>query len=60
MTVLVPKWTNKLPAMLALGAAATGLFVVFVVSFWFSKKSTEARNSTGKGSMESCRNGFRR
>ncbi|MEO6598152.1 MAG: cytochrome c3 family protein [Planctomycetota bacterium] len=41
MTVLFPKWTNKLPAMLALGAAATGLFVVFVVSFWFSPKSTD-------------------
>ncbi len=41
MTVLFPKWTNKLPAMLALGAAATGLFVVFVVSFWFSPKHTD-------------------
>ncbi|HEB53423.1 MAG TPA: cytochrome C [bacterium] len=38
MTVLFPKWTNKLPALLALGAAAVGLFVVFVVSFWFSPK----------------------
>lgn len=41
MTVLFPKWTNKLPALLALGAAATGLFVVFVVSFWFSPKHTD-------------------
>ena len=41
MTVLFPKWTNKLPAMLALGAAATGLFVVFAVSFWFSPKHTD-------------------
>ncbi|MBL8753436.1 MAG: cytochrome c3 family protein [Planctomycetes bacterium] len=41
MTVLFPKWTNKLPAFLALGAAATGLFVVFVVSFWFSPKHTD-------------------
>ncbi|MFY9341485.1 MAG: cytochrome c3 family protein [Planctomycetota bacterium] len=38
MTVLFPKWTNKLPGILALGAAAIGLFVVFVVWFWFSPK----------------------
>lgn len=41
MTVLFPKWTNKIPAMLALGAAATGLCVVFVVSYWFSPKNTD-------------------
>lgn len=41
MTVLFPKWTNKLPALLALGAAATGLFVVFVVYFWFSPEHTD-------------------
>lgn len=41
MTALFPKWTNKLPAALALGAAATGLFVVFVVSYWFSPKHTD-------------------
>ena len=41
MTVLFPKWTNKLPAVLALGAAAAGLFVVFVVYFWFSPKHTD-------------------
>ena len=41
MTVLFPKWTNKLPAALALGAAATGLLVVFVVSFWFSPEHTD-------------------
>lgn len=41
MTVLFPKWTNKLPAFLALGAAATGLFVVFVVSYWFSPTHTD-------------------
>lgn len=41
MTVLFPKWTNKLPTMLALGAAAAGLFVVFVVYFWFSPKHTD-------------------
>lgn len=38
MTVLFPKWTNKLPTWLALGGAAIGLFVVFVVEFWFSPK----------------------
>lgn len=36
MTVLFPKWTNKLPPLLALGAVAGGLFVVFVVWYWFS------------------------
>lgn len=41
MTVLFPKWTNKLPAYLALGAAATGLFVVFVVYYWFSPRHTD-------------------
>ncbi len=41
MTDLFPKWTNKLPAVLALGAAATGLFVVFVVYFWFSPRHTD-------------------
>jgi hypothetical protein len=41
LTVLFPKWTNKLPAMLALGAAVAGLFVVAVVSFWFSPKNTD-------------------
>ncbi len=41
MTVLFPKWTNKLPAMLGLGAAATGLAVVFIVWFWFSPKHTD-------------------
>jgi Cytochrome c7 and related cytochrome c len=41
LTVLFPKWTNKLPTMLALGAAAAGLFVVFVVYYWFSPKHTD-------------------
>lgn len=41
MTVLFPKWTNRLPALLALGAAAAGLTVVFVVYFWFSPKNTD-------------------
>jgi len=41
LTVLFPKWTNKLPALLGLGAAAMGLFVVFVVWFWFSPKHIE-------------------
>lgn len=41
LTVLFPKWTNKIPAMLALGAAATGLCVVFVVYYWFSPKNTD-------------------
>jgi hypothetical protein len=41
LTVLFPKWTNKLPAMLALGAAAAGLCVVSTVTFWFSPKHTD-------------------
>jgi len=41
LTVLFPKWTNKLPAMLGLGAAVTGLTVVFVVWFWFSPRHLE-------------------
>ena len=41
MTVLFPKWTNTLPAMLGLGAAATGLVVVFVVWYWFSPRHLE-------------------
>jgi hypothetical protein len=41
LTVLFPKWTNKLPAYLALGAAATGLFVVLVVYVWFSPRHTD-------------------
>lgn len=41
MTVLFPKWTNKLPAMLALGAAATALFVVLFVWYYFSPKFTD-------------------
>ena len=41
MTVLFPKWTNRVPAFLALGAGVTGLFVVLVISFWFSPKHTD-------------------
>jgi hypothetical protein len=41
LTDLFPKWTNKLPAFLALGAAAAGLTVVFVVYYWFSPKNTD-------------------
>lgn len=41
MTELFPKWTNKLPAFVALGAAAAGLFAVFVVYYWFSPEHTD-------------------
>lgn len=41
MTSLFPKWTNKLPTVLALGAAAAGLTVVFVVNYWFSPHHTD-------------------
>ena len=41
MTDLFPKWTNKVPAFLALGAGGAGLFVVCVVYFWFSPEHTD-------------------
>jgi len=41
VTELFPKWTNKVPAFLALGAAGAGLTVVCVVYFWFSPKNTD-------------------
>lgn len=41
MTVLFPKWTNQLPALIALGGACAGLSAVFVVWFWFSPKHTD-------------------
>ncbi|MCA8948637.1 MAG: cytochrome c3 family protein [Planctomycetes bacterium] len=41
MTVLFPKWTNKVPGFLALGAAASALCVVFIVYYWFSPKNTD-------------------
>jgi hypothetical protein len=41
LTVLFPKWTNKLPAALAFGAAVLGLFVVFAVYYWFSPWYTD-------------------
>ena len=41
MTELFPKWTNRVPAFLALGAGGAGLFVVFVIYFWFSPKHTD-------------------
>jgi len=41
LTALFPKWTNKLPGIVALGAAAGGLFVVFVVYYWFSPRHTD-------------------
>jgi hypothetical protein len=41
LTVLFPKWTNKLPPILGLGAAAAGLIAIFTVWFWFSPKHTD-------------------
>ena len=41
MTVLFPKWTNKVPAFLALGAGVAGLCAVLVVTFWFSPRHTD-------------------
>ena len=36
MTVVFPKWTNKLPPLLAGGAGAFGVFAALVVWYWFS------------------------
>ena len=41
MTVLFPKWTNRLPAMLALGAAFAGVSVVLLVWYLFSPNNTD-------------------
>ena len=41
MTVIFPKWTNKLPGLLAAGAACAGAFVVFVFWYWFSPYNLE-------------------
>jgi len=41
LTVIFPKWTNKLPALLGLGVVALGLSVTFVVWFWFSPRHLE-------------------
>ncbi len=41
MTVLFPKWTNRIPAIAALGAAGAGLSVLFIVWFWFSPRHIE-------------------
>ncbi len=41
MTVIFPKWTNKLPTFAAAAAVCGGAFVTFVVWFWFSPKHTD-------------------
>lgn len=41
MTVLFPKWTNKVPPILALSAGVGGLLVVLIISFWFSPEHTD-------------------
>jgi Cytochrome c7 and related cytochrome c len=41
LTVIFPKWTNRLPLLLGLGAVVLGLSVVFVVWFWFSPRHTD-------------------
>ena len=41
MTVLFPKWTNRLPAILAGGAGFGLTFAIFVVSYYFSPKNTD-------------------
>lgn len=41
MTVIFPKWTNKIPTLVAGAAAFGGAFVTFVVWYWFSPKNTD-------------------
>ncbi|MFK7739461.1 MAG: cytochrome c3 family protein [Planctomycetota bacterium] len=41
MTVLFPKWTNRLPAILALSAGLGAVSVVLIVTIWFSPKHTD-------------------
>lgn len=41
MTALFPKWTNKLPALVALALPVVAVSVVFTVWFWFSPKHTD-------------------
>ncbi len=41
MTLLFPKWTNKLPQLIGALVVAGGGLVTFVVGFWFSPKHLE-------------------
>jgi hypothetical protein len=41
LTVIFPKWTNQLPAALAVAVAGMGLSVVLTVWFWFSPRHTD-------------------
>jgi len=41
MAAIFPKWTNKVPTVIAIGGAATTAFVVFAIWYWFSPKFTD-------------------
>ena len=41
MTLLFPKWTNKLPQLIGALVVAGGGAVTFVIGFWFSPKLLE-------------------
>ena len=41
MTILFPKWTNKLPQMIGALVLTGGGLVTFVVGYWFSPKNTD-------------------
>lgn len=41
MAVIFPKWTNKVPTIIAIGGAVTTAFVVFAIWYWFSPKFTD-------------------
>ncbi len=41
MTALFPKWTNHLPALLAIGSGVGAAVVTGVVWFWFSPRNIE-------------------
>ncbi|HLU39194.1 MAG TPA: cytochrome c3 family protein, partial [Planctomycetota bacterium] len=41
MTLLFPKWTNKLPQIIGAAVLAGGGLVTFVVGYWFSPRHTD-------------------
>lgn len=41
MTLLFPKWTNKLPQVIGAAVLAGGGLVTFIVGYWFSPRHTD-------------------
>ena len=42
MAVIFPRWTNKVPLLLAMGVPFVAVGAVFAISYWFSPKFLEA------------------